>query len=250
MKRLLLVLSVCLLAATPAFADVTVTMTVSINAGPVAGSGTVVTQVKGKKVRTDAKIMGQDITFLTDAATRQQLMLNNLTKEASTFDLEQMVAGLPFGFGEPTSSVKPLGQSKTILGRACQGFTVDVSVPMKVNGESVTMKMTGPVWVTKEGAGVAEFQAASKALADAGIMASPLAQGPQAKGMMEVSKALAGAGVALEQELHVTMEGTGEMAKMLAQMGMSMTMTVTATAITTDPIPDAAFKVPEGYTKK
>ena len=39
MKRLLLVLSVCLLAAAPAFADITVTMSVSMNMGPIVSSG-------------------------------------------------------------------------------------------------------------------------------------------------------------------------------------------------------------------
>ena len=47
----------------------------------------------------------------------------------------------------------------------------------------------------------------------------------------------------------MTMEGTGQMAQMMSQMG-SMTFTTRVTAITTDPIPDSKFALPEGYTKK
>ena len=67
--------------------------------------------------------------------------------------------------------------------------------------------------------------------------------------MAEVAKALADAGIAMEQEINVTMEGTGQMAQMMGQMG-NMTMKMTVTAISTDPIPDEKFVVPAGYTKK
>jgi hypothetical protein len=111
------------------------------------------------------------------------------------------------------------------------------------------MKASGPVWMAKDGPGVADYKSAQKALADAGLSISPFGQGPSVKGMLEVGKALADAGVPLEQDIHMTMEGTGQVAQMMGQMG-EMTMKMTVTAISTDPIPDEKFKVPEGYTKK
>lgn len=249
MKRLLLVLSVCLLAAAPAFADITVTMNLSMNMGPIVSSGQATGTIKGTKYRSDAKIMGQDVTILVDPVTRQPLLLNNITKEVVVFDPQQAMAGLPVTIGEVAASAKPLGQTKEILGRTCQGFTVEVSMPMSLGGETVTMKMTGPVWLAKDGPGVAEYVAAQKALIGRGISLSPLGQGPSAKGMAEVSKVLADAGITMEQEIHVALSGAGQMAQMMGQMG-DMTMKMTVTAISTEPIPDAAFKVPDGYTKK
>jgi hypothetical protein len=47
----------------------------------------------------------------------------------------------------------------------------------------------------------------------------------------------------------MTMEGTGQAAAALAQMG-NMTMVTTVTALTTDPIAEEVFALPAGYTRK
>src|SRR5450759_2862741 len=216
MKRFALVLVVLALMAPPAVADVTVTMSVSIT-GPMAADGTVIQFLKGAKARSDAKMMGQDVSILVDAATRQQWMINHTT-----------------------------GQTKEILGRVCQGFTIEASVPMTLGGETLTMKLTGPAWIAKDGPGVAEYRAAEKVLADAGLSISALSQGPQATGMSEVAKALGDVGLVMEQEIRMAMEGTGQVAQLMGQMG-NMTMTLRVTAIATDPIPDEKFVFPEGY---
>jgi hypothetical protein len=43
--------------------------------------------------------------------------------------------------------------------------------------------------------------------------------------------------------------GTDQIGQMLSQLG-SISLTVKVTAISTDPIPDSKFALPEGYTKK
>ena len=53
----------------------------------------------------------------------------------------------------------------------------------------------------------------------------------------------------MEQDQQMTMEGTGQMAQKMGQMG-KMAVTMKVTSIATDPIPDAKFALPEGYTKK
>ena len=45
----------------------------------------------------------------------------------------------------------------------------------------------------------------------------------------------------------IKIEGTGQMAEMMKQMG-PMKVTTKVSSITTDPISDDLFKVPEGYT--
>ena len=76
-----------------------------------------------------------------------------------------------------------------------------------------------------------------------------MAQGPQAKAIVEMQKAMADAGIPLAQEFQMTLEGTGQAAAAIAQVG-NMTMATTVTALTTDPIADEVFALPDGYTKK
>jgi hypothetical protein len=253
MKRLLLVLAVLVVAASPVFADITMTVSISSSTGPIVANGQSISFEKGTKLRIDNKIdaglVKLDQSYLLDLATKQVLVLDHGARQVTAFDPKQILANLPVTLGEALVSVKPLGQTKEIMGRACQGFTIEMTIPMTMNGETVTMKASGPVWMAKDDAVLAEYQAAQKALTDAGLSMSPLGQGFQAKGMAEVSKALAGAGITMEQEIHMTTEGTGQIAQMMAQMG-GMTMKTTVTAISTDPIPDEKFVIPAGYTKK
>jgi hypothetical protein len=195
------------------------------------------------------KVASQDVSILFDPANKQLLMLNHVTREVTVYDPLQALAAVPITFGEVRASVKDLGQTKEILGRACQGFTVELIMPMTMGGETLTMKATGAVWMAKDGPGVAEYKSAQKVLAGTGLSISPFGQGPSVKGMLEVGKALADAGITMEQEIHMTMEGTGQVAQMMGQMG-DMTMKWTVTAISTDPIPDEKFVIPAGYTKK
>jgi hypothetical protein len=249
MKRSLFVLAALVLSAAAASADVTVTMFISGSAAQVSISGTATSSAKGTKFRVDTEMSGQSLTILSDSATRQQWKIDHGTKQIEPFDAQKATANLPISFGEAKAVMTPNGQTKEILGRQCQGYTVEVTVPMTVADEAITMRMSGPAWITKVGAGVAEFGAAQKAFSDIGMSTSTLAQGPQAKGMAELTKALGAAGVVMEQENRMTIEGTGPMAQMMGQMG-GMTMTTKVTAITTDPIPDSTFALPEGYTKK
>jgi hypothetical protein len=111
------------------------------------------------------------------------------------------------------------------------------------------MKMSGTLWIAEKGPGVEEYKAVGKAAAESGVSTSFMAQGPQAKGMIEMQKAIAGAGIPLAQEFQMTLEGTGPAAAAMAQFG-NMTMTMTVTALSTDPIADEVFALPAGYTKK
>jgi hypothetical protein len=249
MKRVVLVLVSCVFLASAAFADITVTTGVSIVAANMTADGTMTTYSKGTKFRADSSLASQNMSLIGDAAAKQQWTVNHVTKTIEPFNPSAMPAGMPMTFGDPKVSVKPTGETKEILGRKCQGFNLDIAMPMTLSGESITMRMAGPVWVSNEGAGVAEYKASQKAFSDVGMSTSPLAQGPQGKAMAEATKALADAGIVLEQQLKMSMEGTGQMAQMLGQAG-SATITMKVTAISTDPVPDSKFALPEGYTKR
>ena len=114
---------------------------------------------------------------------------------------------------------------------------------MTVGTETLVMKMSGTIWIADKGPGVEEYKALTKAASESGFSTAFMAQGPTAKGMVEMQKAMAEAGIPLSQEFQMTMEGTGQAAAALAQMG-NMTMVTTVTALTTDPIADEVFALP------
>ncbi len=250
-KTWLAVLALILLVAPSAAADIGVTMTMSMNAGPMAVNGEMVTRTNGKNMRADTKVMQQELSIFYDGAAKQVWMVNHLTKEITAADPGKQAGNLPVTLGEVTVSVKPNGQTKTILGRACKGFAIDVSLPMTMNGETITVKMTGVSWVTDSGPGVEEYKAVNKAAAEAGFGGSMFGaqNGPQAKGLLEMQKVLTDAGLPMSQELTMAFEGTGQAAAAMSQMG-AMTMSTTVTAISTDPIAADVFNLPAGYTKK
>ena len=243
----ILVLLVC--AASPASADLGMTMTLSMNAGGMAVNATMETRVKGLKMRSDIKVMQQDMSIFFDAAAKQVLTVNHATKEITSTDPSALAGNFPVTFGEAAVSMKPNGQTKELLGRICQGYAVEMTVPMSFGEESITMRMSGTLWIADKGPGVDEYRAVSKAAADSGFSTSFMAQGPQAKAMVEMQKAMADAGIPLAQEFQMTLEGTGQAAAAMAQVG-NMTMATTVTALSTDTIADAVFSLPDGYTKK
>ena len=245
------VAALVLLAAPPALADIGVTMTMSMNAGPMAVNGEIVTRTNGKHMRADTKVMQQELSIFFDGAAKQVWMVNHLTKEITAADPNQQAGNLPVTLGDVVVSVKPNGQTKAILGRTCKGYSIDVSLPMTMNGETITVKMAGVSWVSDSGPGVEEYKAVSKAAAESGFASgSFLGQaGPQAKGLIEMQKVLTDAGLPMSQELTMTFEGTGQAAAAMSQMG-AMTMTTAVTAISLDPIPADVFVLPAGYTKK
>jgi hypothetical protein len=109
--------------------------------------------------------------------------------------------------------------------------------------------MSGTVWIADKGPGVDEYRALTRAASASGVSTSFMAQGPATKGMVELQKAMAEAGMPLAQEFQMTMEGTGQAAAALGQMG-NMTLVTTVTALSTDPIADEVFAPPAGYTRK
>jgi hypothetical protein len=54
-------------------------------------------------------------------------------------------------------------------------------------------------------------------------------------------------GMAILTEMNMTIEGTGQMADMMKQMG-AMKITTRVTSVKSDPVPDDQFQIPAGYT--
>jgi hypothetical protein len=242
-------LTLLVFPALPASADLGMTMTMSMNAGGMAVNATMETRLKAAKMRSDVKMMQQDMSVFFDADAKEMWTANHGTKEITATDPSALSRNFPVAFGEAAVSMTPNGQTRELLGRTCQGYAFEMTVPMTLGQEAVTMRMSGTVWIADKGPGVEEYKALSQAAAASGFSTSLMAQGPTTKALVEMQKKIAGAGIPFAQEFQMTMEGTGQAAAALAQFG-NMTIVTTVTAISTDPIADDVFVLPAGYTKR
>ena len=173
-------------------------------------------------MRSDVKIMQQDMSVIFDAAAKAAAgRSTTATKEITSTDpAAPSRATSPSRSARRPSSMKPTGQTKELLGRSLpSGYAIDMTVPMTVGAETLVMKMSGTIWIADKGPGVEEYKALTKAASESGFSTAFMAQGPTAKGMVEMQKAMAEAGIPLSQEFQMTMEGTGQAAAALAPDG-------------------------------
>jgi len=182
-----------LLAATPSWADVTVTSTLT---GKSTGAGAgvqSVTYVKGTKMRTET---GDSVT-IHDALNRQMIVLNTRKKEADVYDMAKVGAEMQKGLrgGEAKVALTPTGQKKEILGRSCDEYSLMISMPMGESAQALTVTMSGPIWVARGAPGSEDYATFYKAAADSGlIFGNPQqakSQGPQMKSQTEMYRAIA-----------------------------------------------------------
>ena len=119
---------------------------------------------------------------------------------------------------------------------------------------SMTVNLTGPVWIVKGGPGSADWVNFYKQAADKGFMfgdpRAAKANPGQAKAMAEMYRKMADAGgIAYETEMTMKMEGSGPMAALMAKMGGGSS-TPTITDASAAPLADDLFVVPAGVKLK
>lgn len=254
MRRLVPVLLagfVLVAVATPVRADVTITSSVSLTTAALGKALTAssVVAVKGTKARLDNRGFSDNVSILVDTATGEQWRLDSASRTVQAIDLARPT-DLPVNWSGVKTSITPTGKVRTILGLSCSGLAIDVTMPVTLAGQSLSVKLTGTVWTTSDGPGAAEWRAFSARAAKAGFQAPAMNIGLGSQAISAMQKALADAGLPLEEEMHVTFDGlSAEMAQAIAQIG-EMRETITVTAISTDPILDEKFVIPAGYTKK
>lgn len=250
-------------------ADVTIVQTTTIEGGMAAMAGPMMpkttSRIKGKKSRTDIDAQMVQVTTISDLDARQVILLRPDQKTAQVLTPGSAGAATKnSGTGAPSidSSITPTGKSQEIDGIKCDEYTFSTTLDMSEMNPGATMPpeaadmmkgikmvMKGSMWVAKSVPGAEEFMAFQKAAiaSDLGSLLSG-ASGMQLPGMDRMMKAIGSLnGMAYMTEMTMTVEGTGQMAEMMQQMG-PMKITTRVTSITTDPIADDVFKVPEGYS--
>lgn len=253
MKRIRLAgaLMICAAVAAPAAADVTLTQKQGGKSIAGAMSGESVQYIKGTRMRSDDTMGGQATSTIIDVAAQQMIVLNHKRKEAEVHDMTRMAADLAkIPVSNVRATITPTGQTRQIAGSSCTVHTMQVTVPMEMGGNPLSIVMAGPVCLVKNGPGQADFAAFYKAAAEKGLFFGDLraakAQPGQAKGMTEMYREMAALGVPFAMEMNVKFEGAGPMAAMMSKMG-GTSITSEVIAVSTDPIPDSTFEIPAGY---
>jgi len=193
------------------------------------------------------------------------IRLNPETKEALVYDLSKLGEQVrqTVQMGETKISMKPTGQTKQILGQTCTEYILSLTMPMSPPGGrqddmgQMTMTLGGPVWIARDAPGTKDFAGFYKAAASSGLFLGSGGRGAGAApgmgggGMSAMYQAFGDAGgIPYEQHLQVKMEGTGPMADMIRSAGQPPETVTMVTSVSTDPIRDDRFSIPEGYTKR
>ena len=267
-------------------ADVTIVQTTKVEGGMAsmaasAGAGnmapTITTRIKGSKSRADVETGPVSVSTILDLTTKQVTILRADQKTATIVSAVPAAAAAtappttPAGAAPEAkpnvtlpkvdATVTPTGKSQVIDGVKCEEYTFTTRMNMgEMSGQQVppeaaammqgvTMVMEGSMWVAKEVPGGAEYMAFQKNAA-AGDMASAAmgASGVNVPGMEKLMKSMSAVqGLTYLTEMTINIEGTGQIAEMMKQMG-AMKITTKVNSITTDAVSDDLFKVPDGYT--
>jgi hypothetical protein len=236
----------------PAAADVTLKLkgTATGMVGAMAGDST--QYLKGSRIRVDQTSgAGKHTSTIIDATTRQMVSLDHDRKQARVIDMNAVTDSLAkVGVTEVQTTITPTAETRQIAGATCTVHDVKISIPMNMGGAAITMTMSGPQCLSKTAPGSAEFSAFYKSIAaNGGFFTDPAqakSQPAVAKAMADLQRRIAELGVPLASETAVSMEAEGPMADMMKKMGNSITTEVTS--LSTAPIADSMFAIPEGYT--
>ena len=272
MKRWLTTFAAVALCSAVLRADVTLVQTTSVEGGmaamaPGANTSSKTTVfVKGMKQRTE--ISGGPISLITiiDVTTGQITVLRPDQKTATIVSPKPPATGTASSTTPPVSvavdgTMKATGKSQVIDGVKCEEYVFTTAMDLSAFSggqappeaaamlQGVTMKVAGSLWVSKDVPGAAEYAAFQKAAAASDLSAAAMgAAGVSMPGMDKMLKTMGSIdGLAYLNEMTMQVEGTGQVAEMMKQMGAMKIITKTS-SVSADPISDDLFKVPEGYT--
>lgn len=216
-------------------------------------SGTSVTNFDGAKMSVEQDSKGDRVTTIIDADAQRMVIINHNKREAEVFDMSE-TAGKVRGIssGDVSVNLEPTGEEKEFAGVKAKKHNVNVRVNSSpVEGQDVDVVIQGVAWIAPDAPGIEAYRSFYNAAAEKGLffVDPKVAKGQAgyAKGMAEIYRTLADAGMAVATELDVKFAGKGLLAGMLTKMGGGA-VTSTATKIEeTDFGGSNPFDIPHGY---
>jgi hypothetical protein len=185
-------------------------------------------------------------------------MFDSKKREADVWDMAAFSAEMAksVDISGLKASIKPNGQKKPFGSHNADGYDMDITVPAQLGGNkdmTMTINMTGPVWIVKNAPGAADYARFYKTAAERGwIFGDPRAakgQPGQAKAVAEMYKQFADiGGIAYEMDMQMKMGGGAgnPLGGMLSRLG-NVQMTTIVDDVQTGPLSDDLFAPPAGY---
>jgi hypothetical protein len=203
--------------------------------------------------------MGDKVqSTIFDLDAQKMYMFDSKKKEADVWDMAAFSAEMAksVDISGLKASIKPNGQKKPFGSQSADGYDMDITVPAQLGGNkdmTMTINMTGPVWIVKNAPGAADYARFYKTAAERGwIFGDPRAakgQPGQAKAVAEMYKQFADiGGIAYEMDTQMKMGGGAgnPLGGMLSRLG-NVQMTTIVDDVQTGPLSDDLFAPPAGY---
>jgi hypothetical protein len=264
MKNMLVVGVMLAVGAASVSADVTVVQRITMEgqaAAMMQGTSlpTMTMRIKGRKSRSEIEMNGQTMSTIADLDSGQIIVLDAARKTATVTTAASMAAAMKDApMPSIDMSMNATGKSQTINGQVCDEQTFSMAVglgemagQMQMSPEAaetlkdVKIRMNGSFWVAKTAPGAAEFIAFTRVAVDSKLLAAMLGGIPGMDRMMEAASSLTG--LPYLTRMTMTFEGSHPMVEMMKQMG-GFTVEQRVQSVSTDPLPDDLFRIPEGYT--
>lgn len=264
MKKMLVVGVMLAVGAASLSADVTVVQRMTMEgqaAAMMQGASlpTMTMRIKGRKSRSEMEMNGQTMTTIADLDSGQIIVLDAARKTATVTTAASMAEAMKHApMPKIDMSIDATGKSQTIDGQACDEHAFSMAVglgemagQMQMSPEAaetlkdVSIRMNGSFWVAKTAPGSAEFMAFTRAAVDSKLLAGMLGGIPGMDKMMEAASSLTG--LPYLTRMTLTFEGSHPMVEMMKQMG-GFTMEQRVQSVSTAPLSDDLFRIPEGYT--
>lgn len=256
MKRIFIATVLGLGLALPVHADVTVKQTTGGKGMGISGSASGATYIKGNKMRSDVVMGDKTQTMISDVDAQKLYIFDSKKKEAEVWDIASLGAEISkaVDVSGTKASVTSNGQTKQIAAHSAAGYDLEVSVQSAMGGSNdmtMTVTLSGPIWIVKNAPGSADYARFYKTAAEKGwVFSDPRgakAQPGQAKAMAEMHKQIAEiGGIPYEVNVQIKMGGSGPMAGLLSRIG-NVTMTTTVDSVDVAPLADNLFAPPAGY---
>ena len=258
MKRTLLAILLATGVAFSVSADVAIKQTTGGKGMGISGTTTGTTYIKGDRMRSDVQMGDKIQSTIFDVDAQKMYMFDSKKKEADVWDMAAFGAEMSksVDVSGMKASIKPNGQKKAFGTHSADGYDMEISVPAQLGGNkdmTMTITMTGPVWMVKNAPGAADYNRFYKAAAEKGwIFGDPRAakgQPGQAKAMAEMYRQFAEiGGIAYEMDMQMKMGGSAgnPLGGMLARLG-NVQMTTVVQDVQTSPLSDDLFAPPAGY---
>jgi hypothetical protein len=245
------------LAAGPAFADVTITMTQGGKGMGMSGEGPAVTYIKGNKMRNEVTMRGSKVVTIFDLDAQRMITLDERKKEAEVWDLAQVRESMgTVATADVGVKMTPTGETRQIAGYTAHGYQMMATIDMssmggeEAKGLGLKSTVSGPVWLSKDAPGQEDYARFYTTMAEKGFFVmnpqQAKAQPGQARTMAAMYRQMAEAGLPLATDIQIKIDAEGPMGAMLAKMG-SFSTSSTVTTISTDPLSDDLFAVPAGF---